>query len=88
MTVLGKSDLAIIKAVLSKSSLDTDQLIADLEDNRLSLEDADKFRSLLSDEFMMNGIYPTFEPTNYGRQIEALIDKIGRSTLQETSNGV
>ena len=48
-------------------------------------EEIDLLCKLISNEFMMNGIQESFEPNDYGRELETLLDVINRSRLQGTT---
>lgn len=41
----------------------------------------DRLCNLINEEFMMEGIDETFEPTQYGRKLESLLDVINRSRI-------
>jgi len=47
----------------------------------LKPEEIDVLCELISNEFMMNGILESFEPNEYGIELEALLDAINRSRL-------
>lgn len=50
----------------------------------LSKIEIDQLCELISDEFMLNGIEEDFEPNEYGRQLESLLDAVNRERLRVT----
>ena len=48
----------------------------------LSKIEIDQLCELISDEFMLNGIEEDFEPNEYGRQLESLLDAVNRERLR------
>lgn len=51
----------------------------------LNPEEIDLLCELISNEFMMNGILESFEPNEYGKELETLLDSINRPRLQGDS---
>jgi hypothetical protein len=51
--------------------------------NTLSPNEIEILCELISNELMMKGIEETFEPNAYGLELEALLDAINRSRLQD-----
>ena len=52
-----------------------------LEKGELTFSEIDALCDLVNDEFLMEGILPTFEPNEYGLELERLIDLINRPRL-------
>jgi hypothetical protein len=52
-----------------------------LEKGELTLLDIDTLCGLINAEFLMEGILPTFEPNEYGLELEDLLDLINRPRL-------
>lgn len=52
-----------------------------LEQGGMTLSDIDVLCGLINAEFMMEGILPTFEPNEYGLELERLLDVINRPRL-------
>ena len=52
-----------------------------LEKGELTFSEIDTLCGLVNDEFMMEGILPTFEPNEYGLELEKLLDLINRPRL-------
>lgn len=49
----------------------------------LSFEEIGALCELISDEMLMNGIEETFEPNEYGKELESLLDAVNRPRLHE-----
>ncbi len=52
-----------------------------LLNEELSLIERDELCELISNEFMMSGIEESFEPNEYGRELEKLLDSVNRGRL-------
>lgn len=52
-----------------------------LEKEAMTLSEIDALCGLINAEFMMEGILPTFEPNEYGLELERLLDLINRPRL-------
>jgi len=52
-----------------------------LEKGELTFSEIDVLCGLVNAEFMMEGILPTFEPNEYGLELERLLDLINRPRL-------
>ncbi|MFM0736923.1 hypothetical protein PQQ51_06725 [Paraburkholderia xenovorans] len=52
-----------------------------LENGEMTLSEIDALCGLINAEFMMEGILPTFEPNEYGLELERLLDLINRPRL-------
>lgn len=48
----------------------------------LTLNEIDGLCGLISNEFMLNGITEDFEPNEYGRELEELLDVVNRSRVR------
>jgi hypothetical protein len=48
-------------------------------------DEIEKVCELISNEMMMNGIEETFEPNEYGKELEALLDAVNRARLHDFS---
>jgi hypothetical protein len=53
----------------------------DLEKGEMTFSEIDALCGLINTEFMMEGILPTFEPNEYGIELEGLLDLINRPRL-------
>jgi hypothetical protein len=51
------------------------------EASSFSSEDVETICALVSNEMMMNGIDKNFEPSEYGKELESLIDMVNRGRL-------
>lgn len=52
-----------------------------LERGEMTFSEIDALCGLINAEFMMEGILPTFEPNEYGLELEKLLDLINRPRL-------
>jgi hypothetical protein len=52
-----------------------------LEKGEVTFSEIDALCGLINAEFMMEGILPTFEPNEYGLELESLLDLINRPRL-------
>jgi len=52
-----------------------------LEKRELIFSEIDALCNLINAEFMMEGILPTFEPNEYGLELERLLDLINKPRL-------
>jgi len=52
-----------------------------LEKEEMTFSEIDVLCGLINAEFMMEGILPTFEPNEYGLELESLLDLINRPRL-------
>ncbi|KFI25662.1 hypothetical protein CG50_04915 [Paenirhodobacter enshiensis] len=53
-----------------------------LEKGAATFSEIDILCDLINAEFMMEGILPTYEPNEYGVELESLLDLINRSRLK------
>lgn len=49
----------------------------------ISPYEIDELCELISNEFMMNGIQESYEPNDYGRELEKLLDAVNRGRLHK-----
>ena len=52
-----------------------------LMNKKISPNEIDELCELISNEFMMNGIQESYEPNEYGRELEKLLDAVNRGRL-------
>jgi hypothetical protein len=52
-----------------------------LMNEKISPLEIDELCELISNEFMMNGIEESFEPNEYGRELENLLDSVNTGRL-------
>ncbi|MCR1767612.1 hypothetical protein [Burkholderia glumae] len=52
-----------------------------VEKGEMTFSEIDALCGLINAEFMMEGILPTFEPNEYGLELERLLDLINRPRL-------
>jgi len=72
----------IIRSIINNASPENIDLIEKATNGTLSTDEIDEMCDLISKEFMMNGINEDFEPNNYGRALEDILDIVNRKRLQ------
>jgi hypothetical protein len=73
---------AILNSLLLKGSEKSQNMLGELENGRLTMANIEELCTLINDEFMMEGILPSFEPNMYGRELEALLDVVNRARIR------
>ena len=73
---------AIVNSLRLKGSEESQNMLGELENGRLTMADIEELCTLINDEFMMEGILPSFEPNMYGRELEALLDVVNRARIR------
>ncbi|SEA67745.1 hypothetical protein [Paraburkholderia sartisoli] len=53
-----------------------------LDAGEMTFAEIDEICGLINAEFMMEGVLPTFEPNEYGLELERLLDLINRPRLR------
>ena len=48
---------------------------------KISSNEIDELCELISNEFIVNGIQESYEPNEYGRELEKLLDAVNRGRL-------
>ncbi|CNJ54239.1 hypothetical protein HB991_18615 [Yersinia mollaretii] len=61
---------------------DNSTVVSKIIDNLLTPNEIEDLCSLISNEFMLNGITEDFEPTKYGKELEELLDIVNRNRLK------
>lgn len=61
---------------------DNSVIVSKIIDNRLTPNEIEELCGLISNEFMLNGITEDFEPTEYGKELEELLDVVNRMRLK------
>lgn len=69
----------IVKTLRLKCAEESKNMLGELENGRLTMADIEKLCTLINDEFLMEGILPSFEPNAYGLELEALLDTVNRA---------
>jgi len=49
---------------------------------KLTSNEAEVLCSLISNEFMLNGINEDFEPNDYGKELEELLDAVNKNRIK------
>jgi hypothetical protein len=72
----------IVNSLRLKGSKESQKVLGELESGRLTMADIEGLCNLINDEFMMEGILPSFEPNVYGRELEALLDLVNSARIR------
>ena len=72
----------IVNSLRLKGSKESQTILGELENGRLSIADIEELCTLINDEFLMEGIFPSFEPNVYGRELEALLDVVNSARIK------
>lgn len=75
---LTKRQKEIVKFLRSKGSEESQRVLRELENEELDLADVEVLCTLLNGEFLMEGIFPNFEPNPYGLELEMMLDVINK----------
>lgn len=67
---------AIVNSLRFKGAEESQSMLGELENGRLTMTDIEAVCTLINEEFMMEGILPSFEPNAYGRELETLLDVV------------
>ena len=73
---------AIVNSLRLKGSEETRNMLGELENEQLTTVDIEKLCALINEEFMMEGILPSFEPNAYGLELEALLDVVNSARIR------
>ena len=73
---------AIVNSLRLKGSEESQNMLGELENGRVTVADIDELCTLINNEFLMEGILPNFEPNAYGLELEALLDVVNRARLR------
>ena len=72
----------IVNSLRLKGLKEYQTMLGELENGQLSIADIEKLCTLINDEFLMEGILPSFEPNVYGRELEALLDVVNNARIK------
>ena len=67
---------AIVNSLRLKGAEEFQSMLGELENGRLTMTDIEALCTLINEDFMMEGILPSFEPNAYGRELETLLDVV------------
>lgn len=57
-------------------------LLNKLSDGLIEMSDIENLCALINNEFMMKGLLPSYEPSQYGIELENLLDVVNRPRIQ------
>lgn len=72
----------ILKFLLLNGSAEFQNRLGELGNGRLSMANIEELCTLINDEFMTEGILPSFEPNAYGLELEALLDAVNIARIR------
>lgn len=58
------------------------EFVKKIDNNQLSFAEIDQVCLVMNDEFLMKGILADYEPNEYGREIEDILDIVNRPRLK------
>ena len=61
---------AIVNSLRLKGAEEFQSMLGELENGRLTMTDIEALCTLINEDFIMEGILPSFEPNAYGRELE------------------
>jgi len=61
---------AIVNSLRLKDAEEFQSMLGELENGRLTMTDIEALCTLINEDFIMEGILPSFEPNAYGRELE------------------
>lgn len=79
---LTEQQTTILRSLCFKNNGDNRHLFDCLNDEKLNLIEIEKLCSIINDEFMMEGILPSYEPNDYGLELERLLDIVNKRRVQ------
>jgi hypothetical protein len=71
----------IVSSLRIKDAGKNEVVFNNFENGEISFSEIGLLCNLINDEFMMKGILPTFEPNEYGLELESLLDLINKPRL-------
>ena len=80
--VLTDRQQEITKTVCATGNASNVQIGNKVIDGTISIQEIELFCELVSNEFMMKGVKETYEPNEYGKELEELLDVVNRKRLQ------
>lgn len=79
---LTEQQKAIVNSLRLKGPAESQNMLGELENGRVTVADIDELCTLINNEFLMEGILPNFEPNAYGLELEALLDVVNRPRIR------
>jgi hypothetical protein len=80
-TSLTNDQLRLLLGICRSAGSFQVRLADKLLNEKISSSEIDELCELISNEFMLNGIQESFEPNDYGRELERLLDAVNRGRL-------
>jgi hypothetical protein len=82
--ILTEYQREIIKKLRDKDKGKNAAAFDNLDNGEMTFTEIDVLCSIINAEFMMEGILPTFEPNEYGLELEKLLDLINKPRLKSS----
>jgi hypothetical protein len=73
--------IEILKSLRDKATAQKKELLDQTLGETLHLSDIETVCQLINDEYLMKGINPDYNPNDYGRELERLLDAVNRRRL-------
>lgn len=83
ISVLTEEQVKLLVSICRLAGAHPLSLAEKLMRSSISSNEIDELCELISNEFMLNGIEENFEPNDYGRKLEHLLDTVNRDRLRE-----
>jgi hypothetical protein len=77
MTTLTQDDHELLRRTVAERNSDLLPLLSQIDRRPLTSDEREELRGVLVEELTAAGLGPGDEPTDYGLQLEALIDALG-----------
>lgn len=81
-SVLNERQYIIFKSLCLKSNAEDQYLFDKFIEKELDFNEVEKLCSIISNEFLMEGVMPNYEPNDYGLELEGLLDIVNSSRLK------
>jgi hypothetical protein len=72
---------AILQSLCLKNKREVQTTFDELAKGRLLVSDIEELCTVINNEFMTEGILPSFEPNAYGLELEVLLDVVNRARI-------
>lgn len=72
----------ILRALRAKNHGEHSHILENLDKGDIEPENIEPVCGIINEEYMMKGIEPSFEPNDYGRELEGLLDVVNRPRLR------
>jgi hypothetical protein len=81
MKVITSREIMILRRLREKLNGSDAELLENVINETLARNDVQRVCELINNEFLMKGIEEDYEPNEYGRELENLLDKVNAPRL-------